>query len=192
MPHNPTTDHPIGFITHLIYPTFIRQICKTLKHLKARVLAELCEIEKALGIPHHTPPYDEKDLIEKILNFTQDGGVAIPKRNKAPPLPRKPVGRVLPRRNPLRPPSKYGSNPRTDHDDTDSAARQKEGGKRRGRPPARNRPPFIRRHRYFQTRDKNRPDGEMSRNARGTADTFTTHPTEEIITQRRFCGRNRR
>ena len=43
-----------------------------LKALEGKSLAELREIGKALGIPHLM--MKKKDLIEKILNFTQDGG----------------------------------------------------------------------------------------------------------------------
>ena len=42
-----------------------------LKALEGKSLAELREIGKALGIPHLM--MKKKDLIEKILNFTQDG-----------------------------------------------------------------------------------------------------------------------
>ena len=108
-----------------------------LKALEGKSLAELREIDKALGIPHLM--MKKKDLIEKILNFTQDGGVA----DKAPPkLPRKPVGRVLPRRNPLRPPSKYGSNPPHRPRRHRLPQRQKRAVNAVAVPPARNRPPL--------------------------------------------------
>lgn len=57
-------------------------------------------------------------------------------------------------------------------------------------PPARNRPPFIRRHRYFQTRDKKIAlDGETCPGMHEEPQTLpTTHPTEEIITKDDFAG----
>ena len=96
-----------------------------LKALEGKSLAELREIGKALGIPHLM--MKKKDLIEKILNSRRTEALRIPKRNKAPPkLPRKPVGRVLPRRNPLSLRRNTGATRRTDHDDTDSRSDKRE------------------------------------------------------------------
>ncbi len=53
-----------------------------LKALEGKSLAELREIGKALGIPHLM--MKKKDLIEKILNFTQDGGVADTETQQSP------------------------------------------------------------------------------------------------------------
>lgn len=53
-----------------------------LKALEGKSLAELREIGKALGIP--LLMMKKKDLIEKILNFTQDGGVADTETQQSP------------------------------------------------------------------------------------------------------------
>lgn len=91
-----------------------------LKALEGKSLAELREIGKALGIPHLM--MKKKDLIEKILNFTQDGGVADtetqqspakhPKKTRRPRIAKTESNSGL-RRN-------TGATRRTDHDDTDS------------------------------------------------------------------------
>ena len=75
-----------------------------LKALEGKSLAELREIGKALGIPHLM--MKKKDLIEKILNFTQDGGVADTE-----------------------------TQPAAQTTTTPTPAATKESGKRRGRPP---------------------------------------------------------
>ena len=76
-------------------------------------------------------------------SYLDTGNGTYQKRNKAPPkLPRKPVGRVLPRRNPLRPPSKYGSNPPHRPRRHRLPQRQKRAVNAVAVPPARNRPPL--------------------------------------------------
>ena len=110
-----------------------------LKALEGKSLAELREIGKALGIP--LLMMKKKDLIEKILNFTQDGGVADTETQQSPAeAPKK--TRVLPRRNPLRPPSKYGSNPPHRPRRHRLPQRQKRAVNAVAVPPARNRPPL--------------------------------------------------
>lgn len=97
-----------------------------LKALEGKSLAELREIGKALGIP--LLMMKKKDLIEKILNFTQDGGVA---DTETPTKPR--------RSSQENPSAAYcqdgihsglrrntGATRRTDHDDTDSRSDKRE------------------------------------------------------------------
>ena len=83
-----------------------------LKALEGKSLAELREIGKALGIPHLM--MKKKDLIEKILNFTQDGGVADTETQQSQDGIRSGL-----RRN-------TGATRRTDHDDTDSRSDKRE------------------------------------------------------------------
>ncbi len=96
-----------------------------LKALEGKSMAELREIGKALGIPHLMM---KKRTFEKILNFTQDGGVA-EYRNA-----------TKPRRSSQENPSaaycqdgirsglrrNTGATRRTDHDDTDSRSDKRE------------------------------------------------------------------
>ena len=88
-----------------------------LKALEGKSLAELREIGKALGIPHLM--MKKKDLIEKILNFTQDGGVADTETQQSPAEENPSAAYCQDgihsglRRN-------TGATRRTDHDDTDS------------------------------------------------------------------------
>ena len=53
-----------------------------LKALEGKSLAELREIGKALGIPHLM--MKKKDLIEKILDFTKDGGTPAAEMQQSP------------------------------------------------------------------------------------------------------------
>ena len=67
-----------------------------LKALEGKSLAELREIGKALGIP--LLMMKKKDLIEKILNFTQDGGVADTETQQSPAEAHRPRRHRLPQR----------------------------------------------------------------------------------------------
>lgn len=165
-----------------------------LKALEGKSLAELREIGKALGIPHLM--MKKKDLIEKILNFTQDGGVADTETQQSPAeAPKKTRRPRIAKTESTQASVEIREQPAAQTTTTPTPAAPKEGGKRRGPSlPQGTGRPFIRRHRYFQTRDKkNRPGRRnVSRNARGTADTPHNASNGRDHYQRRFCGRNRR
>ena len=93
-----------------------------LKALEGKSLAELREIGKALGIPHLM--MKKKDLIEKILNFTQDGGVADTETQQSPA-----------KTEPAPASGEIREHPAAQTTTTPTPAATKESGKRRGRPP---------------------------------------------------------
>ena len=105
-----------------------------LKALEGKSLAELREIGKALGIPHLM--MKKKDLIEKILNFTQDGGVADTETQQSPAeAPKK-------TRRPRIAKTESGSNPPHRPRRHRLPQRQKRAVNAVAVPPARNRPPL--------------------------------------------------
>lgn len=105
-----------------------------LKALEGKSLAELREIGKALGIPHLM--MKKKDLIEKILNFTQDGGVADTETQQSPAeAPKKTRRPRIAKTESAQASVEIREQPATQTTTTPTPAATKESGKRRGRPP---------------------------------------------------------
>ena len=105
-----------------------------LKALEGKSLAELREIGKALGIPHLM--MKKKDLIEKILNFTQDGGVADTETQQSPAEARKKTRRPrIAKTESAQASVEIREQPAAQTTTTPTPAATKESGKRRGRPP---------------------------------------------------------
>ena len=105
-----------------------------LKALEGKSLAELREIGKALGIPHLM--MKKKDLIEKILNFTQDGGVADPETQQSPAeAPKKSRRPRIAKTESAQASVEIREQPAAQTTTTPTPAATKESGKRRGRPP---------------------------------------------------------
>ena len=105
-----------------------------LKALEGKSLAELREIGKALGIPHLM--MKKKDLIEKILNFTQDGGVADTETQKSPAeAPKKTRRPRIAKTESAQASVEIREQPAAQTTTTPTPAATKESGKRRGRPP---------------------------------------------------------
>ena len=105
-----------------------------LKALEGKSLAELREIGKALGIPHLM--MKKKDLIEKILNFTQDGGVADTETQQSPAeLPKKTRRPRIAKTESAQASVEIREQPAAQTTTTPTPAATKESGKRRGRPP---------------------------------------------------------
>lgn len=104
-----------------------------LKALEGKSLAELREIGKALGIPHLM--MKKKDLIEKILNFTQDGGVADTETQQSPAeAPKKTRRPRIAKTESAQASVEIREQPAAQTTTTPTPAAPKEGGKRRGRP----------------------------------------------------------
>ena len=105
-----------------------------LKALEGKSLAELREIGKALGIPHLM--MKKKDLIEKILNFTQDGGVADTETQQSPAAAPKTTRRPrIAKTESAQASDEIREQPAAQTTTTPTPAATKESGKRRGRPP---------------------------------------------------------
>ena len=105
-----------------------------LKALEGKSLAELREIGKALGIPHLM--MKKKDLIEKILNFTQDGGVADTETQQSPAeAPKKTRRPRIAKTESAQASVEIREQPAAQTTTTLTPAATKESGKRRGRPP---------------------------------------------------------
>lgn len=105
-----------------------------LKTLEGKSLAELREIGKALGIPHLM--MKKKDLIEKILNFTQDGGVADTETQQSPAeAPKKTRRPRIAKTESAQASVEIREQPAAQTTTTPTPAATKESGKRRGRPP---------------------------------------------------------
>ena len=105
-----------------------------LKALEGKSLAELREISKALGIPHLM--MKKKDLIEKILNFTQDGGVADTETQQSPAeAPKKTRRPRIAKTESAQASVEIREQPAAQTTTTPTPAATKESGKRRGRPP---------------------------------------------------------
>ena len=105
-----------------------------LKALEGKSLAELREIGKALGIPHLM--MKQKDLIEKILNFTQDGGVADTETQQSPAeAPKKTRRPRIAKTESAQASVEIREQPAAQTTTTPTPAATKESGKRRGRPP---------------------------------------------------------
>lgn len=105
-----------------------------LKALEGKSLAELREIGKALGIPHLM--MKKKDLIEKILNFTQDGGVADTEMQQSPAeAPKKTRRPRIAKTESAQASVEIREQPAAQTTTTPTPAATKESGKRRGRPP---------------------------------------------------------
>ena len=105
-----------------------------LKALEGKSLAELREIGKALGIPHLM--MKKKDLIEKILNFTQDRGVADTETQQSPAeAPKKTRRPRIAKTESAQASVEIREQPAAQTTTTPTPAAPKEGGKRRGRPP---------------------------------------------------------
>lgn len=105
-----------------------------LKALEGKSLAELREIDKALGIPHLM--MKKKDLIEKILNFTQDGGVADTETQQSPAeAPKKTRRPRIAKTESAQASVEIREQPAAQTTTTPTPAATKESGKRRGRPP---------------------------------------------------------
>ena len=105
-----------------------------LKALEGKSLAELREIGKALGIPHLM--MKKKDLIEKILNITQDGGVADTETQQSPAeAPKKTRRPRIAKTESAQASVEIREQPAAQTTTTPTPAATKESGKRRGRPP---------------------------------------------------------
>ena len=105
-----------------------------LKALEGKSLAELREIGKALGIP--LLMMKKKDLIEKILNFTQDGGVADTEMQQSPAeAPKKTRRPRIAKTECAQASVEIREQPAAQTTTTPTPAATKESGKRRGRPP---------------------------------------------------------
>lgn len=105
-----------------------------LKALEGKSLAELREIGKALGIPHLM--MKKKDLIEKILNFTQDGGVADTETQQSPAeAPKKTRRPRIAKTESAQASVEIREQPAAQTTTTPTPAATKESGKRRGRLP---------------------------------------------------------
>lgn len=105
-----------------------------LKALEGKSLAELREIGKALGILHLM--MKKKDLIEKILNFTQDGGVADTETQQSPAeAPKKTRRPRIAKTESAQASVEIREQPAAQTTTTPTPAATKESGKRRGRPP---------------------------------------------------------
>ena len=105
-----------------------------LKALEGKSLAELREIGKALGIPHLM--MKKKDLIEKILNFTQDRGVADTETQQSPAeAPKKTRRPRIAKTESTQASVEIREQPAAQTTTTPTPAATKESGKRRGRPP---------------------------------------------------------
>ena len=105
-----------------------------LKALEGKSLAELREIGKALGIPHLM--MKKTDLIEKILNFTQDGGVADTETQQSPAeAPKKTRRPRIAKTESAQASVEIREQPAAQTTTTPTPAATKESGKRRGRPP---------------------------------------------------------
>ena len=105
-----------------------------LKALEGKSLAELREIGKALGIPHLM--MKKKDHIEKILNFTQDGGVADTETQQSPAeAPKKTRRPRIAKTESAQASVEIREQPAAQTTTTPTPAATKESGKRRGRPP---------------------------------------------------------
>lgn len=105
-----------------------------LKALEGKSLAELREIGKALGIPHLM--MKKKDLIEKILSFTQDGGVADTETQQSPAeAPKKTRRPRIAKTESAQASVEIREQPAAQTTTTPTPAATKESGKRRGRPP---------------------------------------------------------
>lgn len=101
-----------------------------LKALEGKSLAELREI----GIPHLM--MKKKDLIEKILNFTQDGGVADTETQQSPAeAPKKTRRPRIAKTESAQASVEIREQPAAQTTTTPTPAATKESGKRRGRPP---------------------------------------------------------
>ena len=161
-----------------------------LKALEGKSLAELREIGKALGIPHLM--MKKKDLIEKILNFTQDGGVADTETQQSPAeAPKKTRRPRIAKTESTQASVEIREQPAAQTTTTPTPAAPKEGGKRRGRPSRKEQAaPSI------AGTDTSKPeikkialDGETCPGMHEEPQTLpTTHPTEEIITKDDFAG----
>ena len=105
-----------------------------LKALEGKSLAELREIGKALGIPHLM--IKKKDLIEKILNFRQDEGVADTEPKQSPAeAPKKTRRPRIAKTESAQASVEIREQPAAQTTTTPTPAATKESGKRRGRPP---------------------------------------------------------
>ena len=160
-----------------------------LKALEGKSLAELREIGKALGIPHLM--MKKKDLIEKILNFTQDGGVADTETQQSPAeAPKKTRRPRIAKTESTQASVEIREQPAAQTTTTPTPAAPKEGGKRRGRPSRKEQAAPS-----FAGTDTSKPeikkialDGETCPGMHEEPQTLpTTHPTEEIITKDDFA-----
>ena len=161
-----------------------------LKALEGKSLAELREIGKALGIPHLM--MKKKDLIEKILNFTQDGDVADTETQQSPAeAPKKTRRPRIAKTESTQASVEIREQSAAQTTTTPTPAAPKEGGKRRGRPSRKEQAAPS-----FAGTDTSKPeikkialDGETCPEMHEEPQTLpTTHPTEEIITKDDFAG----
>ncbi|WP_283116536.1 transcription termination factor Rho [Alistipes putredinis] len=161
-----------------------------LKALEGKSLAELREIGKALGIPHLM--MKKKDLIEKILNFTQDGGVADTETQQSPAeAPKKTRRPRIAKTESAQASVEIREQPAAQTTTAPTPAATKEGGKRRGRPSRKEQaaPSFAGTDTSKPEIKKIAPDGETCPGMHEEPQTLpATHPTEEIITKDDFAG----
>ena len=158
-----------------------------LKALEGKSLAELREIGKALGIP--LLMMKKKDLIEKILNFTQDGGVADTETQQSPAeAPKKTRRPRIAKTESTQASVEIREQPAAQTTTTPTPAAPKEGGKRRARK-EQAAPSFAGTDTSKPEIKKIALDGETCPGMHEEPQTLpTTHPTEEIITKDDFAG----
>ena len=161
-----------------------------LKALEGKSLAELREIGKALGIPHLM--MKKKDLIEKILNFTQDGGVADTETQQSPAeAPKKTRRPRIAKTESAQASVEIREQPAAQTTTTPTPAATKESGKRRGRPPRKVQAALsvaatdIPQTELIKIPREEEPVREIHEEQPPLP---TTHPTEEIITKGDFAG----
>lgn len=161
-----------------------------LKALEGKSLAELREIGKALGIPHLM--MKKKDLIEKILNFTQDGGVADTETQQSPAeAPKKTRRPRIAKTESAQASVEIREQPAAQTTTTPTPAATKESGKRRGRPPRKVQAALsvaatdIPQTELIKIPREEEPVREIHEEQQPLP---ATRPTEEIITKDDFAG----
>ena len=161
-----------------------------LKALEGKSLAELREIGKALGIPHLM--MKKKDLIEKILNFTQDGGVADTETQQSPAeAPKKTRRPRIAKTESAQASVEIREQPAAQTTTTPTPAATKESGKRRGRPPRKVQAALsvaatdIPQTELIKIPREEEPVREIHE---GQPPLPATRPAEEVITKDDFAG----
>ena len=161
-----------------------------LKALEGKSLAELREIGKALGIPHLM--MKKKDLIEKILDFTKDGGTPAAEMQQSPAeAPKKTRRPRIAKTESTQASVEIREQPAAQTTTTPTPAAPKEGGKRRGRPSRKEQAaPSIAATDAPKTELKKIPreEGPAQEIHEEQQPLPATRPAEEIITKDDFAG----
>ena len=162
-----------------------------LKALEGKSLAELREIGKALGIPHLM--MKKKDLIEKILDFTKDGGTPAAEMQQSPAeAPKKTRRPRIAKTESAQNSAEIQERQTIQSTPTPmTAGTTKEEGKRRGRPPRKEQvAPSIAATDAPKTELKKIPrEEEPAQEIHEEQQPLpATRPAEEIITKDDFAG----